>query len=141
MRKSNKRNHLENPIFHDDGKAREWLEARVWPNGPVCPHCRWGRPARMGGTSGRPGLFHCPDCRRGFTVTVGTVFERSKIALPKWLMTLYLLNSSKKGISSQQVHLTLGVSYKTAWFMTHRIREAMKGRRHALSDERPRLGR
>ena len=119
--------HLDNPIFDDDDKARDWLEARVWPNGPVCPHCGSVRPARMGGKPSRPGLFHCPDCRRPFTVTVGTVFEGSKIALPKWLMTLYLLNSSKKGVSSQQVHLTLGVSYKTAWFMTHRIREAMKG--------------
>jgi transposase-like protein len=120
-------NDLESPIFHDDGKAREWLEARVWPNGPVCPHCGWGRPARMGGKPSRPGLFHCPDCRGQFTVRVGTVFERSRIALPKWLMALYLLNSSKKGVSSQQIHCTLGVSYKTAWFMTHRIREAMKG--------------
>jgi transposase-like protein len=119
--------HLDNPIFHDDDKARDWLEARVWPNGPVCPHCGSVRPARMGGKPSRPGLFHCPDCRRPFTVTVGTVFQRSKIALPKWLMTLYLLHSSKKGVSSQQIHLTLGVSYKTAWFITHRIREAMKG--------------
>jgi transposase-like protein len=117
---------LKNSIFHDDDKAREWLEARVWPSGPVCPHCRSVRPARMGGKSGRPGLYHCPDCRRQFTVTVGTVFERSKIALPKWLMALYLLNSSKKGVSSNQIHCVLGVSYKAAWFMIHRIREAMK---------------
>jgi transposase-like protein len=119
--------HFDNPIFHDDYKAREWLEARVWPKGPVCPHCgSVDGLTRLAGKAHRIGTFQCNACRDQFTVTVGTVFERTKIALSKWLMALYLLNSSKKGVSSHQIHRTLGVSYKTAWFMTHRIREAMK---------------
>jgi transposase-like protein len=120
------------PYFHDDQKAREYLESVRWPNGPVCPHCgvMGDHPAIEGkggkaGTKARPGLYMCSDCRQQFTVTVGTVFERSKIPLSKWLLAAYLLCSSKKGISAHQLHRTLGVTYKTAWFLAHRIRHAM----------------
>lgn len=113
--------------FHDDQKAREYLEALRWPNGAVCPHCGTAKePYALKGRATRPGVWKCSDCREQFTVTVGTVFERSKIPLSKWLMATYLLCSSKKGISSHQLHRTLGITYKSAWFMTHRIREAMK---------------
>lgn len=117
---------LSAPHFQDADKAREYLEALRWPNGPVCPHC--GSAAehyKLEGKSHRPGLWKCKDCREQFSVTVGTVFERSKIPLNVWLQAVYLLCSSKKGMSSHQLHRTLGVTYKTAWFMTHRIREAM----------------
>jgi len=115
-------------IFTDADKAREYLEGQRWPNGPVCPHCGNVDPATITGLKGkahRPGVFQCGSCRGQFTVTVGTVFERSKIALNVWLYATYLLCSSKKGMSSHQLHRMLGVTYKTAWFMTHRIREAM----------------
>src|ERR1700733_4536700 len=117
------------PMFTDENEARKALEAVRWPKGPVCPHCAcMGQISRVEGTkqSHRPGLLYCNDCKGQFTVTVGTVFERSKIPLTKWWMATFLLCSSKKGISSHQIHRTLGVTYKTAWFMTHRIREAMK---------------
>lgn len=124
---------LNAPHFHDNDKAREYLEAIRWPRGPVCPHCGVvGEHYRLEGIGGekgakaRPGLLKCKDCRKQFSVTVGTVFERSKIPLSKWLMAAYLLCSSKKGMSSHQLHRTLGVTYKTAWFLTHRIREAMR---------------
>lgn len=120
---------LHDPIFTEDDAAREALEAVRWPNGPVCPHCRaTERIAKVEGTkkSHRPGLYYCNGCKGQFTVTVGTVFERSKIPLTKWWLTAYLLGSSKKGMSSHQLHRMLGVTYKTAWFMTHRIREAMR---------------
>ena len=113
--------------FQSEDKAREYLENIRWANGVYCPHC--GSVAKhyeLKGKSTRPGLYKCKDCRKQFTVTVGTLFERSKIKLHKWLMATYLLCSSKKGISTHQLHRTLGVTYKTAWFMTHRIREAMK---------------
>lgn len=120
--------HLTQPQFQDPEKAREYLEAQVWPEGPVCPHC--GSIShdhyRLKGKAQRPGLWKCKDCREQFTVTVGSVFERSKIPLNKWLMAVHLLCSSKKGMSSHQLHRTIGVTYKTAWFMTHRIREAFK---------------
>jgi transposase-like protein len=119
---------LQNPIFTNEDKAREALEAIRWPNGPICPHCgSVERLAKVEGTkhSHRPGLWYCNECKGQFTVTVGTVFERSKIPLSKWWLATYLLASSKKGMSSHQLHRTLGVTYKTAWFMTHRIREAM----------------
>lgn len=118
---------LTNPVFFDADKAREHLEAINWPNGPVCPHCGETKNVhRLQGKSTRPGLIQCNTCLKNFTVTVGTVFERSKIALNKWLLATYLLASSKKGMSAHQLHRTLGVTYKTAWFMMHRIREAMK---------------
>ncbi len=119
-------NDLANPIFHRENKAREWLEAQIWPNGPVCPHCGVSEYRRLEGKAHRPGLYQCNACRQQFTVTVGTLFERSKIALTKWLMAVYLLSASKKGISTNQLSRMLGLPYKTAWFMTHRIREAMR---------------
>src|SRR5258706_3911761 len=117
---------LNQPHFQDADKAREHLERIQWPNGPVCPHCGViGDHYRLEGASHRPGLWKCKDCREQFTVTVGTVFHRSKIALNVWLQAFHLLCSSKKGMSSHQLHRVLGVQYRTAWFMTHRIREAM----------------
>ena len=114
------------PYFHDEQKAREYLEASRWPNGPVCPHCGGSEKIyRLQGKTARPGLLKCGHCRRQFTVTVGTLFERSHIPLHKWLYAAYLLCSSKKGISSHQLHRMLDITYKSAWFMTHRIREAM----------------
>lgn len=118
---------LNAPHFKDADKARQYLEAQVWSHGPVCPHCGViGEHYELKGKSTRPGLYKCRACREPFTVTVGTLFERSKIPLHIWLQAVYLLCSSKKGMSSHQLHRTLGVTYKTAWFMTHRIREAMK---------------
>ncbi len=118
---------LTSPIFQDADKAREYLESVRWPDGPSCPHCgvadEW---TALKGKKHRPGLYQCNACRQQFTVTVGTLFERSKVPLNKWLLAAYLLCSSKKGISSHQLHRALGVTYKTAWFMTHRIREAMR---------------
>lgn len=120
---------FDDPIFTDPEAAREALESIRWPNGPVCVHCgATDHVVRVEGEkkSHRPGLLYCNDCKGQFTVTVGTVFEKSKIPLNKWWLATFLLCSSKKGISSHQIHRTLGVTYKTAWFMTHRIREAMK---------------
>ena len=117
---------LTNPIFTDADKAREHLEAINWPNGPFCPHCgECENVHRLQGKSTRAGLIQCNSCLKNFTVTVGTVFERSKIALNKWMLATYLLSSSKKGMSAHQIHRMLGVTYKTAWFMCHRIREVM----------------
>ncbi|MBI4184618.1 MAG: IS1595 family transposase [Proteobacteria bacterium] len=118
---------IESPIFTDETKAREALESVRWPDGPVCPHCGGTEKiGRIQGKSHRPGLYYCGDCTGHFTVTVGTVFERSKIPLSKWWLAAHFLGSSKKGMSSHQLHRMLGVTYKTAWFMTHRIREAMR---------------
>ena len=120
---------LQNPIFTDETKAREWLEARVWPKGPVCPHCGnvdQDKIKALQGKAHRPGLYQCAECREQFTVTVKTVFERSKIPLSKWLAALFLLTASKKGVSAHQVHRSLDVSYKSAWFMMHRLREALR---------------
>jgi len=115
------------PRFTDEEAARRHLEAIRWPDGPVCPHCGGtDRNVHLSGKAHRPGLLFCGDCREQFSVTVGTVFERSKVPLHKWVLATHLLCSSKKGISSHQLHRTLGVTYKTAWFMTHRIREAMR---------------
>lgn len=122
---------LQNPIFNDEDKAREALEAVRWPNGPICPHCGNVRPDTMPVVHGkkhshRPGLRYCNECKSTFTVTVGTVFERSKVPLSKWWLATHLMGASKKGMSAHQLHRMLGVTYKTAWFMAHRIREAMK---------------
>ena len=124
---------LTAPHFADPEAAREYLEAQRWPDGPVCPHCgseddAYKLEGKGGekGTKARPGLYKCKGCRKQFSVTVGTVFHRSKVPLNKWLMAVALLCASKKGISSHQLHRTLGVTYKTAWFMSHRIREAMR---------------
>jgi transposase-like protein len=118
---------LNQPQFQDADKAREYLEAQVWPNGRVCPHCgAIGEHYVLAGKSNRPGLYKCADCREPFTVTVGTVFERSKVGLHIWLQAVHLMSASKKGVSAKQLERMLGVTYKTAWFMAHRIREAMK---------------
>jgi transposase-like protein len=118
---------LTDPIFTDANAAREYLEASRWADGVVCPHCGGvDRIRKMEGKAHRPGLYQCGQCRKQFSVTVGTVFERSKVPLNKWLLATFLMASSKKGISAHQLHRTLGVTYKTAWFMFHRIREAMR---------------
>ena len=115
------------PYFKNANAARRHLEKIRWPDGPVCPHCGvMENITRLRGKSHRPGLYKCNGCSGHFTVTVGTLFERSKIPLHKWFLATYMLCSSKKGISSHQLHRMLGVTYKTAWFMTHRIREAMR---------------
>jgi transposase-like protein len=118
--------HLNDPIFQVETAAREWLEARMWPNGPVCPHCGSYSATALRGEKHRAGLYQCNDCREQFTVTVGSVAERSKIPLNKWVLAIYLMSASKKGISAHQMHRMLGISYKSTWFMCHRIREAMR---------------
>ena len=117
---------LQKPIFQDDDAARDWLESHLWPDGPVCPHCGAMEATSLKGKTHRPGLYQCNACREQFTVTVGTLFERSKIGLSKWLLATYLLCASKKGMSTRQLSRMLGVSVKSTWFMTHRIREAMR---------------
>ncbi|GBF25367.1 hypothetical protein MnTg02_00398 [bacterium MnTg02] len=133
---------LRNPIFHDEKKARLHLEKLLWPGGPVCPHCgsldglaKVTKKRKLNKTKTdegkkphpqRPGLYYCNNCKGQFTVTVGTVFEKSKVPLTKWLLGFHLMASSKKGISAHQLHRNLKVTYKTAWFMAHRIRECMK---------------
>lgn len=118
---------LQNPIFTNEDKARAALEAMRWPNGPVCPHCGSVEGlAKAQGKAARPGLWYCAACNDQFTATVGTVMERSKIPLTKWWLAMHLMGSSKKGISAHQLHRMLGLTYKTAWFMAHRIREAMR---------------
>jgi transposase-like protein len=115
--------------FHDERAAYAYVEARIWPHGPVCPHCGnvdGTRIRRMAGKSTRIGVRQCNECRKPFTVKVGTIFESSHVPLRIWLQAIHLLCSSKKGISSNQLHRILGVTLKTAWFMSHRIREAMK---------------
>lgn len=119
---------LANPIFHDEPTAREHFEALRWPGGRVCPHCGTvGNSTLLQGKSTRPGLYKCKDCRKPFTAVMGTVYERSHIPLHKWLLATHLMASSKKGISAHQLYRMLGFgSYRTAWFMAHRIREAMR---------------
>jgi transposase-like protein len=118
---------LDSKAFQDEAAAYAWVEARVWPEGPICPHC--GGTERIGklqGKSTRPGVYKCYQCRKPFTVKVKTVFEDSHVRMRFWLQAMYLMCSSKKGISSNQLSRTLGVTLKTAWFMSHRIREAMR---------------
>jgi transposase-like protein len=120
--------HLSDPIFSDVTAARAHLERTRWPNGPVCPHCGSVDDATaLQGEAHRAGVYQCnaKECREQFTVTVGTVFERSKVPLNKWLLASFLMASSKKGVSAHQIGRSLGVTYKTAWFMCHRLREAM----------------
>ena len=114
------------PHFQDADAARDYLESIRWANGVVCPHCGLiDKFYKLVGEAHRPGLYKCTDCSKQFSVTVGTVFEASKIKLHIWLQAAHLMSASKKGISSKQLERMLGVSYKTAWFMSHRIREAM----------------
>lgn len=113
--------------YRNEAAARRHLERIRWPDGPICPHCgSINNASRIKGKGARPGLWFCGDCRKQFTVTVGTLFERSHVPLHKWLLANHLMNASKKGISAHQLHRMLGVTYKTAWFMAHRIREAMR---------------
>jgi transposase-like protein len=115
--------------FHDEHAAYAYVEARLWPTGPICPHCGNADASRirlMGGKSTRIGVRQCNECRKPFTVKIGTIFEASHVPMRLWLQAIHLLCSSKKGISSNQIHRILGVTLKTAWFMTHRIREAMR---------------
>jgi transposase-like protein len=119
---------LLNPIFQDEEKAREHLEALRWSEFRACPHC--GDCENNSPTASKkhkPGLYYCNSCKKTFTVCVGTLFERSHIPLNKWLLAFHLMASSKKGMSAHQLHRSLGITYKSAWFMAHRIREAMSG--------------
>ena len=118
---------LAKPYFHDEEVAYVFVESHIWPKGPVCPHCGGTeRNSKMSGNSTRVGAYKCYDCRKPFTVKIGTIFESSHIKMHLWLQAIFLIASSKKGISSNQLHRTLGVTLKSAWFMSHRIREAMK---------------
>jgi transposase-like protein len=118
---------LSRKEFHDEQAAYDYVEARVWPHGATCPKCgERDRVSKMGGKSTRIGAYKCYQCRKPFTVKIGTIFEASHVPMNLWLQAIYLMCASKKGISSNQLHRTLGVTLKTAWFMSHRIREAMR---------------
>ena len=118
---------LSQKHFHFEEAAYEYVESHIWPNGAVCPHCGESkRVNKLKGKSTRIGVHKCYSCRKPFTVKIGTVFEHSRVQMRLWLQCIYLMSSSKKGISTQQLHRTLGVTLKTAWFMSHRIREAMR---------------
>ncbi len=121
-----KKTDLTAAIYHDDDAARAHLESILWPNGPVCPHCgaQSERIHKMTGKSTRTGLHKCRDCRKPFTVTVGTVMERSKVPLSKWVLAAQIMASSKKGFSALQLQRMIGTNYETAWFLFHRLREA-----------------
>jgi transposase-like protein len=116
---------LTDPRFQTVEAAREWLEMQRWPDGPHCSHCGSYSVTGLQGRAHRPGVYQCNDCREQFTVTTGSVMERSKIPLNKWLLAMHLMASSKKGYSAHQLHRTLGITYQSAWFLAHRIREAM----------------
>lgn len=123
---------LTDPIFTDERKAREHMEAVRWPDGVTCVHCGNANSARIYPIAAnekakiREGLYECQDCHGQFTVTTGTVMESSHVPLNKWVLAYRLMASAKKGISAHQMHRTIGVTYKTAWFMCHRIRESMR---------------
>jgi transposase-like protein len=118
---------LSCPEFHNEEAAYAYVEARIWADSRACPHCGVvGKSSKMGGKSTRIGAYKCYACRKPFTVKIGTIFEASHVPMNLWLQAIYLICSSKKGISSNQLHRTLGVTLKTAWFMSHRIREAMR---------------
>jgi transposase-like protein len=126
---------LSAPHFHDEAAALAFIEARIWPNGPVCPRCgETKRVGRLQGKSTKLGMCKCYVCRKPFAATVGTVMESSHIPLHVWLQAMHLLCTSKKGISTNQLHRTLGVTLKSAWFLSHRIREAMKEVRGFFAD-------
>ncbi|MCA6238976.1 MAG: IS1595 family transposase, partial [Phenylobacterium sp.] len=121
---------LSRPCFHDEAEAFKFVEGIIWSEGPVCPHC--GSTGRITAIKPNPekrvrfGLKRCGDCKGQFTVRMGTIFEESKLPMTKWLQAIFLMTASKKGVSAHQLHRTLEVSYKTAWFLAHRIREAMR---------------
>jgi transposase-like protein len=130
---------LSAPHFHSEEAAYAYVEARLWPEGPNCPHCgSVERIGKMGGSSTRIGVYKCYACRKPFTVKIGTIFEASHVKLHVWLQAIHLLASSKKGISTNQLKRTLGVSMQTAWFLSHRIREAMIGQ--TMGDDSGPLG-
>jgi len=116
----------DRPDLHDEDEARRRLERLRWPDGPVCPHCRSRAITRLHGAKHRKGTLQCNDCRRQFTVTVGTAFHRTKVPLHTWLQAAHLLCAGREPLSVDQLHLILGVTYKTAWFMSHRIRQAIE---------------
>lgn len=117
---------LTNPIFHDEDKAREHFEKLGWPDGPFCPHCgETEKVYPLNGKTTRPGLHHCNSCEQAFTITVGSVMESSHLPLTKWALGFHLMASSKKGVSAKQLQRQLGIGYRAAWFMAHRIRTAM----------------
>jgi transposase-like protein len=117
---------LSDPAYHDEDAARAYLESVRWADGRACPHCSTlDMNAPVGGPSMGPGWYYCSACKDKFTVRTGSVFERSHIPLHKWLLAIRLMASSKKGVSAHQLHRTLGITYKSAWFLGHRIREAM----------------
>ena len=121
---------LSRPYFHDEAAAFAFVEGIIWPQGPICPHC--GGVERITAIKPNPekrvryGLKKCGQCKGQFTVRMGTIFEESKLPLTKWLQAIFLMCASKKGVSAHQLHRTLEVTYKTAWFLAHRIREAMR---------------
>ncbi len=119
--------HLSAPHLQNEEAAHAFVEARIWPHGATCPKCgERERVSKMQGKSTRVGTYKCYVCRKPFTVKIGTVFEASHVPLHVWLQAIYLMVGSKKGISSNQLHWILSVTLKTAWFMSHRIREAMR---------------
>lgn len=121
---------LSRPYFHDEQAAFDFVEAIIWPQGPICPHC--GGVEKITTVKPNPekrvrfGLKRCAQCKGQFTVRMGTIFEESKLPMTKWLQAIFLMTASKKGVSAHQLHRTLEVTYKTAWFLAHRIREAMR---------------
>ena len=118
---------LTNPIFTDADAARKHFEEIRWPDGAHCPFCGQSESVKvLGGKSMGPGWYHCKDCRKKFTAAVGTIYERSHIPMTKWLLATHLMCASKKGVSAHQLHRMIGLPYKTAWFMAHRIREGMR---------------
>lgn len=131
-----------NPIYVDEEKARDYLEAQRWPNGAICPHCgtRSERVTKLKGSKHRPGLYQCNVCKGQFTVTVGTLYEGSHIPLRKWLLAIHLLESADSGVTTYRLHRLLGISSRSAWFMCQRIRGlAVKPRaaRHRPGNSQP----
>jgi transposase-like protein len=127
-------------LFADETKAREFVESKLWPDGPVCPHCQSKEAYKLTAKPdskkpGRPGLYKCKDCRKQYTVRIGTIFEDSHLPFSKWLMAFHLMTSSKKGVSSLQISRELGIKVQSAWHLTHRIRLAMQ-----LPTDEPPLG-
>src|SRR3569832_741723 len=121
-----RKTNLKDPIYHDDDAARLHLESLLRPHGPVCPRCgvTEDRITKLQGKSTRPGVYKCKDCRKPFSVTVGTVMERSHIPISKWVLATRLMASSKKSMSAHQLSRMMDISYEAAWFMFHRLREA-----------------
>jgi transposase-like protein len=132
-----RKTNLKSPIYHDEDAARAHIESLLWPQGPVCPRCgvMEDRITKLQGASTRPGVYNCKDCRKPFSVTVGTVMERSHVPLSKWNLATHFMASSKKGMSALQLQRLLGTNYETAWFLFHRLREATKGARGPLGGE------